>query len=85
VTAATTARTSGRGRQSPEVEDLRDVRDDLAAERRESIDFGLRVLAAAKRLELAVITGDLAVVDQAANELGFHAGRFLRQRSSSVL
>ena len=85
TTATATPRAAGRGRQSPEVEDLRDARDDLQAERREGIDFALRVLAAGKRLERAVLTGDLGVVDQAANELGFHAGRFLRQRSGSAL
>jgi len=85
TTATAPARIHGRGRQSTEVEDLRDARDELRAERREGIDFALRVHAAGKRLERAVLTGDLGIVDQAANELGFHAGRFLRQRSSSAL
>lgn len=78
-------RLAGRGRQAQEVEELRDAREELHAERAESIALAAIVRAVANEIHCAIAAGDMRRIEQRAAELVYRADRHLRQRSSQVL
>lgn len=57
-----------------------ELRDELRAERLESVDLARRALGLSARLEAAGKELGSPTVMQAGLELGYHASRFLRQR-----
>lgn len=85
LNAATLERPAGRGRQAAEVEELRDLREELTADRLEGAHFAARVAYIGTQIRgRAVAAGELAIADF-GSELQALAVRHLRQRSSGVL
>lgn len=74
------ARSTGRGRQSTEVEQLRDLREEFTSERAEGVALASLSLTAANRIHLAVAAGYPGVVLNEAGRIGVAAGRYLAQR-----
>lgn len=70
-----------RGR--PSAERFADVRDDLAAERAESVALAELALSAANRIHHAVPARRPDVVLHEAGRIGVAAGRFLMQRGAA--
>jgi hypothetical protein len=85
IASAPVARPSGKGRQPAAVEAHRDLEIELIAERAEGLAFAHRVLRASSILRAALVVGQLDVIDNTANELGYHATRRIRQIGSVVL
>lgn len=75
----TIARSAGRGRQTGEVEALRDLREEFTANRAEEYAFADRVSVGAGRIVAAAAAGSRMVVVNEAGKLGYLAGRRLRQ------
>lgn len=60
---------------------LDDLRDELRAERAESVEFAERVSLGAGRITAAASAGSRMAVVNEAGKLSYFASRFLRQRA----
>lgn len=74
-------RASGRGRQPAAIEDLRDLVDELTAERAEGRELAETALDAARFIEAYYDRPQ--VVMHHAGRISFAARRFLRQRATT--
>jgi hypothetical protein len=81
VRTVVVARSNGSGRQPALVEQLRDLREELVAERAEGVLLAERVRVGADRIVAAATVGSRMAIVNEAGKLGYHASRFLRQRA----
>ncbi|HET7030382.1 MAG TPA: hypothetical protein VFI34_07710 [Candidatus Limnocylindrales bacterium] len=85
MAASPAIRVSGSGRQAAEVEQQRDLLDELRAQTHENRIFAERVAASADELGRAVILERWDVVENIRRGLGYHAGRQVTRLGSVVL